>query len=89
MDRYALNALIPIIGMFFVGLIGFSFTRLGRAIANRIEGRVDAATEARLTALEAANEELHRALLEAHERLDFAERTLSRQLPSERVITPL
>lgn len=88
MDRHALNALIPIIGMFFVGLIGFSFTRLGRAIANRIEGRVDAATEARLTALEAANEELHRALLEAHERLDFAERTLSRQLPSERVITP-
>ena len=89
MDRYALNALIPIIGMFFVGLIGFSFTRMGRAIANRIEGRVDVATEARLTALEAANEGLHRALLEAHERLDFAERTLSRQLPSERVITPL
>lgn len=79
MDRYAFNALIPVLGVFFTGLIAFSFTRLGRAIANRIEGRVDAATEARLAALESANQDLHKALLDAHERLDFAERALLRE----------
>jgi hypothetical protein len=40
---------------------------------------VDSATEARLNALEAANEDLRQALAEAHERLDFAERALIRQ----------
>jgi hypothetical protein len=78
MDRYAVMALIPIFGIFFTGLVVFSFTRLGKAIANRIEGRLDPATEARLSALEADNQDLHRALIEAHERLDFAERALTR-----------
>lgn len=59
MDRQSFFALIPIVGMFFTGLIVFSFTRLGRALANRIEGRLDHGTE-------------------AHERLDFAERALTR-----------
>jgi len=87
MDRYAFMALIPVTAIFFTGLIGFSFTRLGRAIASRIEGRLDESTEARLAALEAANEELHRALAEAHERLDFAERALIRK-PAEPANTP-
>lgn len=88
MDRYAFYALIPVFGIFFTGLIAFSFTRLGRAIANRIEGRVDGSTEARLTALEAAHEELGRAFAEAHERLEFAERALIRD-SHERINTPV
>ena len=88
MDRYAIFALIPVTGLFFVGLIGFSFTRLGRALANRLEGRLDSATEARLTALESSNMELRQALDEAHERLDFAERALIRESP-ERINTPV
>jgi hypothetical protein len=88
MDRQAFFALIPITALFFTGLIAFSFTRLGRALANRIEGRVDSATEARLNALEAANEDLRQALAEAHERLDFAERALIRQA-AEHVDTPV
>jgi hypothetical protein len=81
MDRQSFFALIPIVGMFFTGLIVFSFTRLGRALANRIEGRIDDGTRGRLAALEAANDDLRRALEEAHERLDFAERALSRGTP--------
>jgi len=88
MDRYAFYAMIPVIGLFFTGLILFSFTRLGRALANRLEGRLDASTEARLTALESTNVELRRALEEAHERLDFAERALMRESP-DRIITPI
>lgn len=88
MDRQSFFALIPITGMFFTGLIVFSFTRLGRALANRIEGRIDHATEARLAALEASNDELRQALSEAHERLDFTERALT-QRSSHRVDTPV
>ena len=88
MDRQAVFALIPIVGLFFAGLITFSFTRLGRALANRIEGRIDPGTEARLATLEAANDELRQALGEAHERLDFAERALTRG-SSDRVNTPV
>jgi hypothetical protein len=88
MDRQSFFALIPITALFFTGLIGFSFTRLGRALANRIEGRTDPSTEARLEALEAANEELRHALDEAHERLDFAERALTRG-ESPRINTPI
>jgi hypothetical protein len=88
MDRQSIFALIPIVGLFFTGLIAFSFTRLGRALAHRIEGRIDPGTEARLVALEAANDELRQALVEAHERLDFAERALIRD-PSHRINTPV
>ena len=88
MDRQAVFAFIPIVGLFFTGLIAFSFTRLGRALANRIERRIDPGTEARLAALEATTDEMRQALAEAHERLDFAERALI-QSPSHRIITPV
>lgn len=88
MDRQTVIAFIPMLFIFFSGLIGLSFTRLGRALANRIEGRVDQVTEARLDALETANEELRLALAEAHERLDFTERVLIRE-SSERINTPV
>jgi len=87
MDRQIFFALIPITALLFTGLIAFSFTRLGRALANRLEGRIDPNTEARLEALEAANDELRHALADAHERLDFAERALTRG-DSPRLNTP-
>ncbi len=70
------------------GLIAFSFTRLGRALASRIEGRLDSTTEARLASLEAEQRQLHEALLDAHERLDFAERALASGA-RERLDTPV
>ena len=88
MDSNAVFALIPIVGIFFTGLIAFSFTRIGKALANRLEGRIDAATDERLNALEAANDELRAALTETQERLDFAERALLRG-PMERIDTPV
>lgn len=88
MDRYVLFALIPVTGIFFTGLILFSFTRLGKALANRLEGRLDEATRERLDALEAANDELRLALTEAQERLDFAERALLRGT-EPRIDTPV
>jgi hypothetical protein len=82
MDRQSLAVLIPVITMFFVGLIAFSFTRLGRAVARRLEGGgTPDAMEQRIVQLEADQEQLHRALAEAHERLDFAERVLARDAP--------
>ncbi|HEY5547592.1 MAG TPA: hypothetical protein VIK50_16170 [Gemmatimonadaceae bacterium] len=79
MDRHALAVLIPVITMFFTGLIAFSFTRLGKAVAKRLEGGVDGETAERLSRLEAEQDRLQRELAEAHERLDFAERVIAQQ----------
>jgi hypothetical protein len=85
MDRHALAVLIPVITLFFTGLIAFSFTRLGKAVARRLEGGVDNETAIRLASLEAEQDRLHRELGEAHERLEFAERVIAQ----ERVRTEL
>jgi len=79
MDKQALAVLIPVITMFFTGLIAFSFTRLGKAVAKRIEGGTDDATSERLARLEADQDRLQRELADAHERLDFAERAIARE----------
>ena len=79
MDKQALAVLIPVITMFFTGLIAFSFTRLGKAVAKRIEGGLDEATSERLARLEADQDRLQRELADAHERLDFAERAIARE----------
>lgn len=78
MDRYAIFALLPVTGVFFLGLITFSFTRLGKAIARRIEGSGSAAQEERLQQLENELELVRHQLLETQERLDFTERVLAR-----------
>lgn len=85
MDRHALFALIPVLGILFTGLIGFSFTRLGRALANRIEGRVGDASEQRLQQLEAEVELLRQELMEIQERQDFAERMIAREEVQQRL----
>ena len=79
MDKQALAVLIPVITMFFTGLIAFSFTRLGKAVAKRIEGGMDDVTSERLARLEADQDRLQRELADAHERLDFAERAIARE----------
>ena len=80
MDKQSLAVLIPVITMFFTGLIAFSFTRLGKAVAKRLEGGgVDSVTSERLARLEADQDRLHRELADAHDRLDFAERVIARE----------
>jgi len=78
MDRHALAILIPVIGMFFTGLIALSFTRLGRALATRLEGGSTEEQTARLARLEAESDQLRAELAEIQERLDFTERALAR-----------
>ena len=78
MDRHALAVLIPVVAIFFTGLIMFSFTRLGKAVAKRIEGGGDGELADRLARLEADHDRLQRELADAHERLDYAERVLAR-----------
>ena len=80
MDRHALAVLIPVIGAFFTGLIALSFTRLGKAIAKRIEGGgVESEIADRLVKLELEQARLQRELADAHDRLDFAERVIARE----------
>ncbi|NUQ11501.1 MAG: hypothetical protein HUU26_04100 [Gemmatimonadaceae bacterium] len=79
MHRQTLAVLIPVMMMFFTGLIAFSATRLGRAVAKRIEGGGSADLEARIAQLEAEQDRLARELAEAQERLDFTERALARE----------
>jgi hypothetical protein len=78
MDRHTLAILIPVIMMTFTGLIAFSFTRLGKAVAKRIEGGVDDALLERVRRLEEDNDALQQALMSAHQRLDDAERVIAR-----------
>ena len=78
MDRHALAVLIPVMGLFFTGLIAFSFTRLGKAVAKRIEGGGDGELAERLARLEADHDRLQRDLADAHDRLDYAERLIAR-----------
>lgn len=79
MDRHALAVLIPVITMFFTGLIAFSFTRLGKAVAKRIEGGAGGELADRVARLEAEQDRLHRELADAHERIDLAERIIARE----------
>jgi hypothetical protein len=78
MDRHTLAILIPVIMMTFTGLIAFSFTRLGKAVAKRIEGGVDDGLLERVRRLEEDNDALQQALMSAHQRLDDAERVIAR-----------
>jgi hypothetical protein len=87
MDRHALAILIPIIVMGFGGLISFSYTPLGRALAKRIGGQAgNPELEGRVGQLEADLDAVRHELEASHERIDFAERALAqvkeqRQLP--------
>lgn len=100
---HALDALIPLFGIVFViGPIAawaFSYSPLGRAVVNRVNGRSADGKEA--AELRADVERLHELLAaqgehleDLHERLDFAERLLSSKSPpavedGERISTPV
>ncbi len=88
MDRHALAVLIPVLGMFFTGIIIFSVTRLGRAISARIEGRAGREIEQRLAAHETELVSLRNELDSAHERLDYAERLLASHRQPDQVSPP-
>ena len=80
MDKQALAVLIPVIGAFFTGLIALSFTRLGQALAKRLEGGgVDSDIAERVVRLELEQDRLQRELADAHDRLDFTERVIARE----------
>ena len=76
MDRHALAVLIPVFGVLFSGLILFSYTPLGRALARRLTG-ASPELEERVDALERELEATRGELAETHERLDYAERALA------------
>ena len=86
MDRHALAILIPVIALGFTGLITFTFTPLGRALARRLGGQAaNPEMEERVSQLESDLEAVRHELAESHERIDFTERALAqvrdRQLP--------
>jgi hypothetical protein len=85
MDRHTLAVLIPVISIFFTGLIAFSFTRLGKAAAKRLEGGVDGVMEERIARLEADQDRLHLELADAHERLDLAEQVIAREVSRDQL----
>jgi len=78
MDRQTLALLIPILVMGFTGLIAFSYTPIGRALARRLSGQAAAPElEGRVAQLEADLDAVRHELTETQERQDFAERALT------------
>jgi hypothetical protein len=80
MEPVAVEAFIPIVAMLVGGLLIFSRTRLGHALADRIAGRaaaVQPALEAEVRELRGEVDALRGELAETQERLDFTERLLS------------
>ena len=88
MDRHALVLFIPIIVMGFTGLIAFSFTPLGRALARRLGGpSANPELDERVSRLEADLEAVRHERAESHERIDFAGRALA-QVRDQRHLPP-
>ncbi len=75
----ALGIMIPLSAIAIGGLLLLSRSRIGEAIAHRIAGtRQDPESVAQLEALEDEVARLRSQLGETNERLDFAERLLTR-----------
>ncbi len=79
MDKQALAVLIPVLFVFFTGLVVLSRTAIGKAVARRIGGDdgLPAALEGELRELRLEVDTLRGELMETQERLDFAERQLT------------
>jgi hypothetical protein len=74
-----LGLMIPLLAVSIVGVVVLSRTRIGEAIARRISGDTrDPEVEAHLEALEDELTRLRGQLGDTNERLDFAERLLTR-----------
>lgn len=84
MDRHAIVLFIPMIFMVVTGGLVFTRTRLGRALATRLEGgALSEESRARLDALESEVDLLRQQLAETEERLDYSERLMIAQKLSE------
>lgn len=70
--------IIPVLVLLIVGLMILSRTRLGQALASRISTGAGPDTDTRLEALQEEIAGLRAQLSETQERLDFAERVLTR-----------
>jgi hypothetical protein len=79
MDKQALAVMIPVLFIFFAGLVVLSQTAIGKAIARRIGGEAGVlpALEGEIKELRAEVEALRGELMETQERLDFAERLVA------------
>ena len=70
---------MPILGLSIVGLVWLTRSRLGEAVARRIAGgRYDSETDEQISALQEEVAMLRHQLQETQERVEFAERLLSR-----------
>jgi hypothetical protein len=90
MNRQELAVLIPVLAVFFAGLVALSSTAIGKALARRIWGEQPDARRLYLDvqALHGEVEALRMELAETQERLDFAERLLAGQSESGHLIRP-
>ncbi len=79
MDKQALGVLIPVLAVFFAGLVAVSRTVIGKALARRIGGEASAGPvlAAEVEDLRAEVAALRGELLETQERLDFTERMIA------------
>ncbi|HEV8195087.1 MAG TPA: hypothetical protein VGP87_00500 [Gemmatimonadales bacterium] len=79
MDKQALGVLIPVLAVFFVGMVALSRTVIGKALARRIGGEADpgALLEGEVRELRSEVDALRVELMETQERLDFTERQLA------------
>lgn len=78
MDKQELAVLIPVLAVFFTGLVVMSRTAIGKALARRIEGSsASPELEGEVRELRAEIDSLRADLLETQERLDFTERVVS------------
>jgi hypothetical protein len=79
-----LGLTVPILGLSIVGLVVLTRSRLGEAIARRIAGgRYDPETDGQISALQEEVAVLRHQLQETQERVEFAERVLSRGTRAE------
>jgi len=80
MNPGQLGVFIPILGVLIGGFIVFSRSEIGKAIAHRLSGGATSASHAleeEVRSLRGEVDALRGEMLEAQERLDFAERLLA------------
>ena len=72
------HEIVPIVVFAIIGLLGVSFSPVGRAFARRIAGESrPPGDEAEIEGLQGDIAQLRRELDEVHNRLDFTERLLA------------
>ena len=76
-----LAPLIPVVAILIGGLAIFTRSPIGRAMARRIEGAPSDQVQHQLAALSDEVARLSQELSETQERVDFAERLLTRGAP--------